>query len=204
MYPKLYTFIDAILGSVPIEHERNELVQPLIYFIQDKVNKGLPIDLNFICTHNSRRSHLCQIWMQVAASYYDIPKLRCYSGGTQQTALYPMVATVLKKQGLNVFKITETQNPIYAIKSSDNAVPIICFSKKYEDTFNPSSGYAAVLTCSQADHGCPFIVGAEKRIPITYEDPKAFDTTKNQEEGYFKRSFEIAREMFYILSQIKK
>lgn len=204
MYPKLYSTIESILASLPIEESRKVLMQPLVRFIQDKVDKGVSIDLNFICTHNSRRSHLGQIWMQVAASYYGLSNFNCYSGGTQQTALYPMVATVLKKQGLNVFKITETQNPIYAIKSSDNAVPIICFSKKYEDTFNPSSGYAAVLTCSQADHGCPFIVGAEKRIPITYEDPKAFDTTKNQEEGYFKRSFEIAREMFYILSQIKK
>lgn len=204
MYSKLYTTIDAILVSLPIEDSRKELVQPLVDFIQDKVDKGLSIDLNFICTHNSRRSHLCQIWMQVAASYYGFTNFHCYSGGTQQTALYPMVASVLKKQGLNVFKITETQNPIYAIKSSDNAIPIICFSKKYEDDFNPSSSYAAVLTCSQADNGCPFIIGAEQRIPITYEDPKAFDATNNPEQGYLKRSFQIAVEMFYILSQIKK
>lgn len=204
MYPKLFATIDSILESLPIEQRRKDLVQPLVHFIQDKVDKGLAIDLNFICTHNSRRSHLCQVWMQVAASYYGLSDFSCYSGGTEQTKMYPMVATVLKMQGLNVFSIAQTQNPIYAIKSSDNAVPIICFSKKYQDEFNPSSDFAAVLTCSQADQGCPFIAGTQQRFPITFEDPKVYDLTSNQQIGYFNRSLEIAREMFYILSQIKK
>jgi arsenate reductase len=52
------------------------------------------------------------------------------------------------------------------------------FSKKYDDEFNPKSEFAAIMTCSQADGGCPFIAGAEKRIPITYEDP--FDNTLNK------------------------
>ena len=60
------------------------------------------------------------------------------------------------------------------------------------------------MTCSQADVGCPFIAGAEKRIPVTYEDPKAFDNTEIQNEKYRERSLQIAAEMFYVFSQIKK
>ncbi|MHC5309526.1 arsenate-mycothiol transferase ArsC [Myroides sp. LJL116] len=204
MYKTLSTTISTILESQMISDSRKEVLAPLVAYIQSKVDSKSPIRINFICTHNSRRSHLTQIWMQVAASYYGIANVTCYSGGTEQTAMYPMVATVLKEQGLDVFKIAEGENPIYAIKYGDNEVPIIGFSKKYDAAFNPSGDFAAVMTCSQADGGCPFIAGAERRIPITFEDPKAFDGTANQQTGYFNRSIEIASEMFYIVSQIKK
>ena len=204
MYKALSTTICTMLESQMISDSRKGVLAPLVSYIQSKVDSKSPIRINFICTHNSRRSHLTQIWMQVAASYYGIANVTCYSGGTEQTAMYPMVATVLKQQGLDVFKIAEAENPIYAIKYGDNEVPIIGFSKKYDAAFNPSGDFAAVMTCSQADGGCPFIAGAERRIPITFEDPKAFDGTANQQSGYFNRSIEIASEMFYILSQIKK
>ena len=58
------------------------------------------------------------------------------------------------------------------------------------------------MTCSQADGGCPFIVGAEKRIPVTFEDPKVFDNTAQQAEKYKERSLQIATELFYVFSQI--
>lgn len=204
MYKTVSTTISAMLESQEISASRKEVLTPLVAYIQAKVDSKSPIRINFICTHNSRRSHLAQIWMQVAATYYGIPDVICYSGGTEQTAMYPLVATVLKEQGFNVFKISEGENPIYAIKYGDNEIPIIGFSKKYDAVFNPSSDFAAVMTCSQADGGCPFIAGAERRIPITFEDPKVFDGTENQQVGYFNRSLEIASEMFYIVSQIKK
>jgi len=204
MYKTVSTTISAMLESQEISATRKEVLTPLVAYIQAKVDSKSPIRINFICTHNSRRSHLAQIWMQVAATYYGIPDVICYSGGTEQTAMYPLVATVLKEQGFNVFKISEGENPIYAIKYGDNEIPIIGFSKKYDAAFNPSDDFAAVMTCSQADGGCPFIAGAERRIPITFEDPKVFDGTENQQVGYFNRSFEIASEMFYIVSQIKK
>ena len=59
------------------------------------------------------------------------------------------------------------------------------------------------MTCSHADGNCPFIAGAEKRIPITYEDPKLFDNTEQQAAKYEERSLQIATEMLYIFSQIK-
>lgn len=204
MYKALSTTISTILSLQVISDERKVVLAPLINYIQSKVDSKSPIRINFICTHNSRRSHLAQIWMQVAASYYGISDFTSYSGGIEQTAMYPMVATVLEQQGLEVFKIAEGENPIYSIKYGDNELPIIGFSKKYDAAFNPSGDFAAVMTCSQADEGCPFITGAERRIPIAYEDPKVFDGTEKEQTAYFNRSLEIAAEMFYVLSQIKK
>lgn len=187
-----------------ISEERKTTLQPLIDFIQNKVNNQQEIRLNLICTHNSRRSHLSQVWSQTAAAYYDIKNVFCYSGGTEATALFPMAAQTLAKQGFQIKTIAEGNNPVYAIKYNENAHPIIGFSKTFDNEFNPQSEFAAILTCSSADQGCPFIAGAEKRIPITFEDPKAFDNTPQQAEKYEERSNQIGAEMFYVFSQIKK
>ncbi|WP_340158675.1 protein-tyrosine-phosphatase [uncultured Maribacter sp.] len=203
MLPEIAQLISS-LSTDSITEERKEVLQPLKDFIQQKTTANSAIRINFICTHNSRRSHLSQVWAQTMATYFNIKNVNCYSGGTEATALFPMVAETLKNQGFQIQKLSETNNPVYAIKFSENEHPVIGFSKSYEDPFNPASEFAAVMTCSQADGGCPFIAGAEKRVPITFEDPKAFDNTPQQAEKYAERSIQIATELFYIFSQINK
>lgn len=202
MNAKLVNTISEIL-KLAINQGRKSTLQPLIDYIQDKVTAGSAININFICTHNSRRSHLSQVWAQIAAAHYQIPNVTCYSGGTEETALFPKVALTLENAGIAVSIISNSENPVYAFKYDKNALPMIGFSKKYDSPFNPESNFAAVMTCSQADGGCPFIAGAEKRIPITFEDPKISDNTAEQDEVYRNRSLQIASEMFYVFSQIK-
>ena len=204
MYQKLIEIINNKIDVQSISEERKAVLQPLIDFIQQKVNDRQDININFICTHNSRRSHLSQVWAQVASAHFNIPNVHCYSGGTEETSLFPKVAETLTNQGFNIFKIADTNNPVYAIKYSDNALPVIGFSKKYDSPFNPVSAFTAIMTCSQADGGCPFIAGAEKRIPITFEDPKISDNTQEQSKVYADRSLQIATEMFYVFSKINR
>lgn len=203
LFPKIENLVTTFSFD-SISADRKIILQPLIDFIQNKANNNQEIRLNLICTHNSRRSHLSQVWAQTAAAYYNIKNVFCYSGGTEATALFPMAAKTLIKQGFQIKTIAEGSNPVYAIKYNENSHPVIGFSKTYDDEFNPQSEFAAILTCSSADQGCPFIAGAEKRIPVTFEDPKAFDNTAQQAEKYEERSVQIATEMFYVFSQIKK
>jgi len=203
LYPEIENTVKSF-DFKQISEERKAILQPLIDFIQTKADSKVGIRLNLICTHNSRRSHLSQVWAQTAAAYYDIKNVSCYSGGTEATALFPMVAQTLGDLGFKIKTLSEETNPIYSIKYSANELPVIGFSKTYDDDFNPESGFAAIMTCSQADGGCPFIAGAEKRIPITFEDPKISDGTLQQKETYLKRSLQIGTEMFYVFSQIKK
>jgi arsenate reductase len=201
----LFSKIDNTINSLnteSISEERKKTLQLLIDFIQFKANANQEIRLNFICTHNSRRSHLSQVWAQVLAFHFNIKNVFCYSGGTEATALFPMVAKTLENTGFEIETISENKNPIYSIKYSENQHPIIGFSKKFDDNFNPKSEFAAILTCSHADQGCPFIAGAEKRIPVTFEDPKAFDNTPQQAEKYQERSLQIATELMYVFSKI--
>lgn len=203
MYPKLLETI-TLFKNQQIGEERKVILQLLIDFIQKRTEDERNTDINFICTHNSRRSHLAQVWAQIAGIYYNIPNVLCYSGGTEETAMFPKIAETLQEQGCKIFKISDTENPVYAIKYDENRPPVIGFSKKYDSPFNPDSGFAAVMTCSQADGECPFIAGAEKRISIPFEDPKMSDGTNEQTQVYHEKSLQIGAEMFYIFSQIKR
>ena len=192
------------ISKISVSEERKEVLQPLVNFIQDKVNNNEEIRLNFICTHNSRRSHLSQIWAQTMAFQFGIRNVFCYSGGTEATTMFPKVGETLVNQGFEIQQLSENENPVYAIKFSDNESPIIGFSKTYFDAFNPKTNFGAIMTCNNADEGCPMVFGTEARFPIKYDDPKAFDDTEVMNEKYAERSLEIASEMYFVFSQIKK
>jgi len=203
MYNNLSKNIELI-SKKSVSEDRKEVLQSLVDFIQNKVKTNEEVRLNFICTHNSRRSHLSQIWAQTMAFHFGIDKVFCYSGGTETTAMFPKVAETLISQGFHIQKLSEENNPVYAVKFDENQHAIICFSKTFDDAFNPNSQFSAIMTCSSADEGCPFIAGAEKRLPIRYDDPKVFDGTNLMNEKYAERSLEIASEMYFVFSQINK
>lgn len=193
----------SVLAKETISDERKQVLQPLIDYINNKVAQHKNINLIFICTHNSRRSHLSQVWAQASADYFNIKDVYCYSGGTEATALYPMVVKTLENNGFEITKLSDKRNSVYHINYGENEPPVVGFSKTFDHPFNPQKDFAAIMTCDQADAGCPFIAGAEKRIPVKYEDPKAFDNTDQQAEAYETRSTQIATEMLYVFSQIK-
>ncbi len=192
----------ASLDISSVSSERKDILNPLVDYLKDKIESKQPIRLNFICTHNSRRSHLSQIWAQTMAAYFNIENVSCYSGGTEATAMFPKVGETLINQGFKIKKLSEASNPVYSVKYSENAPSIIAFSKKYDDDFNPASAFAAIMTCSSADKGCPMVFGCDKRVAVTYEDPKKSDGTPEQTEIYFNRSLEIATEMKYVFSSL--
>ena len=203
MFQKLTATVEHI-SKTTLCNERKEVLQPLIDYIQTKIDTQQPIRLNFICTHNSRRSHLSQIWAQTMANFFGVKNVFCYSGGTEATAMFPKVAETLQNQGFEILKLSETENPVYAVKYAENEHAVICFSKKYNNDFNPKSEFAAILTCDSADENCPIVYGAEARIPIKYEDPKKSDGMPEMNETYFNRSLEIATEMKFIFENIRK
>ena len=203
LFSDIELFIKSLHPST-ISKERKATLQPLIDFIQVKVTHQEAISLNFICTHNSRRSHLSQVWAQTMAAFFGIENVFCYSGGTEATALFPMAAKTLQNSGFQIQTLSEGKNPVYAIKYAENAHPIMGFSKRLDDDFNPKTGFAAIMTCNSANEACPLVLGAEKRIPITFEDPKAFDNTPQQAQKYHERSVQIATELLYVFSQLKK
>ncbi len=190
-------------SDINISEDRKVILKPLINYIQLKAQLNEAIRLNFICTHNSRRSHLSQIWAQTSAYYFNINNVYSYSGGTETTEIFPKIIETFTKQGFEVEKLSEGFNPVFAVKYAKNEPAIICFSKIYNDHFNPKSNFAAIVTCNSANENCPLVFGADLRIPIMYNDPKEFDGTEMMDVKYFERSLEIAQEMWYVFKSIK-
>ena len=201
MLPKLANTIETICNT-HVPEARKKVLQPLIDYIQEKLNAGKESKLNFICTHNSRRSQFSQIWAQTAADYYGVP-VRCFSGGVEVTNFNERAVKAIESSGFKV-SAEGDGNPTYSILPSNDSKPILAFSKLYDDPTNPEDQFAAVMTCAHADENCPFIPGAEKRLAVRYEDPKEFDNTPKEAEMYKERSMQIGREMFYTFGQIKR
>ena len=188
-------------GQIP--EERKTTLKHLANFVETKVKAGEKVELIFICTHNSRRSHISQIWAQTAANYYGVPNVTTYSGGTEATAFNPRAVKAMEEAGFKIKKTTESSNPIYEVRFSDNATAIKAFSKKYDGDGNPTSGFGAVMTCSHADHNCPIVGGASVRIVTPYDDPKDFDNTAQEAAKYTERVHQIGREILYAFSLVK-
>ena len=193
---------ELILGFDSIPNERKILLSKISSFIQERKNKNQEINLVYVCTHNSRRSHFGQIWSAVAANYFHLKNVNTFSGGTEATAFNQNAINALTSVGFEIEKLNDSDNPHYSVKFG-LADKTICFSKTVDDKANPTANFAAIMTCSDADQNCPFIPGVDLRIGTTYDDPKAFDGTELQDKMYNERSIQIATECLYVFSQIK-
>lgn len=189
--------------STILDH-RKLILKQLAEFVVSKQKSNESIELNFICTHNSRRSHISQLWAQAAAAYYGVENVHCYSGGTEATAFNPRAVKAMSEVGFVITKLDDAENPRYEVRFSETGKSLIAFSKKYNDSSNPANGYAAIMTCSHADENCPLVVGAAARISLPYEDPKDFDGTNQESEKYHERVLEIGREIAFAFSLVKQ
>ena len=204
LYPRLAETVTATIGEFSqIAEERKASLRKFVSFVNQQIAAGNTARVTFICTHNSRRSHLAQIWAQTAAAYYNVPGVETFSGGTEATAFNPRAAAALKRAGFSIEAGGQGSNPVYRVRYVDTSDTMEAFSKVYDQPPNPTSDFAAVMTCSEADAACPLVIGATERIPITYEDPKAFDGTDLETEAYDRRCRQIAREMLFVFSQVR-
>ncbi len=186
-----------------ISAERKALLAHISKYIESKRANNQSVNLVYVCTHNSRRSHFGQVWAAVAARYYQIPNVFTFSGGTEATAFNPNAIKALSTTGFEIIPETTGSNVHYTVRFGDKEYTN-CFSKVYDDEVNPKANFAAIMTCSDAEENCPFIPGVELRIGTTYDDPKAFDGTPQQDEKYLERSNQIALECLYVFSQVKE
>ncbi len=203
-YPPLTQYLaEAVSGFDMIPSDRRIALAQVADYIRERLSKSQPALLTFICTHNSRRSHLSQIWAQVAAEFYGLKGVATFSGGTEATAFNPRAVAAMQRSGLKIVADDPTaSNPRYSVAASDSAAPQVCFSKAYGDAPNPSTGYCAVMTCSQADDACPLVMGCDLRMPIRYEDPKIADDTEQESQRYDERCAQICCEMLYMMSLV--
>ncbi len=181
---------------------RRDQLKPLVEYIRTRQQQKQPIQLTFVCTHNSRRSHLSQVWAAISAVHYQVTGVQTFSGGTEATAFNPRAIAALGRAGVRVEALTESKNPRYAVRFSSMVEPLICFSKVHNQPPNPTADFCAILVCTEADKSCPVIAGAEARIMLPFDDPKIADGTAEESAKYDERCAQIAREMLFVFSQV--
>lgn len=201
MIPVIQSYCDSLVKNFEsIPEWRKTLLRKVSAYMVQKQKENQPVNLVYICTHNSRRSHFGQVWAHVAADYYQVKNVNTFSGGTEATAFHTNAIQALRRVGFIIKQVTTGNNPVYHVFHDEEAKPGICFSKTYDDPHNPHDHFAAIMTCSDAEENCPFIPGVELRIGTTYDDPKLFDGTPLQDEKYDEQCKQIALETFYIFS----
>ncbi len=186
--------------SIPAD--RKVQLETLSAYVEQKYKAQKTPKLIVICTHNSRRSHLGQLWLAAAADYYQLPTLESFSGGTEATAFNPNAVAAVKRIGFDISTLVAAENPIYKILWKEEQEPYHAFSKRFEEPPNPTQEFAAIMVCTEADEGCPFVPGTDFRIPLPFEDPKAFDGTPQEAAKYDERCEQIGTEMLYVMSKV--
>jgi len=208
MSPNLYVPLENYCQNFKnefhlISEDRQQQLEELAHYISQKQNNNQPTKLNVICTHNSRRSHIGQLWLAAAALFYKKNNIHTYSGGTEATAFNHRSVAALRRVGFEIVTADSTvENPIYFATFGFSHTPLKMFSKKYDHANNPEKEFAAIMVCSDADEACPLILGADDRFALTFEDPKRFDDTNLESKKYDERVRQIGREIFYLMSKV--
>ncbi len=184
-----------------IPAERVDMLKEIADAIYSEKNVDGKADILFICTHNSRRSHIAQLWLQTAMDYYGVQGVNVFSGGLEATAFNPNAISAMERAGFKISGVQSGGNPVYS--ASNGISNQIMYSKKYTDRQNPQTGFLAIMVCSDADKSCPIVEGADDRFSLPYDDPRYYDNTPSQDLKYDETVRKISREMFYLADQVK-
>jgi len=199
----LRPYVEQVLLDLDeIPDERKAVLEEIAKDVSEQIKSNKNARLIYICSHNSRRSHMAQLWAQTAACYYGIDHVTTFSGGTEATECNIRTVEALRRVGFSVVGDSEEENPVYQIRFSLHRPPMKAFSKLYNEGGNPTDNFIALMCCSKADMECPVVDGAQSRYAIHYVDPKESDDTNEEATAYDERCREIALEMFYLMSQV--
>ena len=198
--------------SIASIHEKAQ--KELAKVIVEQYQQGKELSIILVCTGNSRRSMMGAAMGNASAAYHGLSDLRFYSGGTTPSAFNSRSIRALKEIG---FKIEPTgekaklgpngeDNPFYQVSwVKDQGWNCIEFSKHYNDPKNPQKDFIALMVCDEADSTCPVVImGATKRIPVPFADPKAFDGKPEEAAKYSERRDDIGRFMLSTLAIAKE
>ena len=124
-------FFEKSYQNILIDDDRKILLIKIAEKIAENSTNN-DININFICTHNSRRSQLGQVWSFFAANYFNLP-INALSGGTEVTAFHRNTVETLTQTGFkfDVVEFSHT-NPLYKISFSDEKPSLLGFSKLYD------------------------------------------------------------------------
>ncbi|MBL8891016.1 MAG: hypothetical protein JNL67_13625 [Planctomycetaceae bacterium] len=212
LYPELRSHAALLTTSFDmIEARHHASMKELSNWIAANWSPDSELQIISTCTGNSRRSIMGAQLGNLAAAYYGLDNVRFFSGGTQPTAFNARTIATLKEIGFRVEptgaeelrSLPQLPNPIYRVAWGEG-LEMLEFSKKYNASSNPQSGFAVILVCSDADESCPTVPGASLRLPLKFLDPKSYDDSPFESQKYAERRDDIARTLLAVMADARR
>lgn len=188
-------------ASNSIPSDRKKVLDAISETIKTHLNTEEKLDIVVVCTHNSRRSQLGEVWINTLTEHFNLDAITAYSGGMEETAFNSRMVKAMRGLGFDISEVESGENPRYVVKEIDMDDHIL-FSKVYDHAMNPEKDFMALMVCGHADENCPIVHGMKYRIPLRYKDPKEFDDTAHESEAYKSKVKEIGSEIYYILDRV--
>jgi arsenate reductase len=203
-HPELKAYIlELAQEQLIISADRKATLDELAQVMATHWERSGGCSIIVICTHNSRRSHIGQLWFQSLATWFGLQNMQSYSGGTEATAFNPKAREALERAGFRFEVVLEDeQNPRIWGRCGQHNPGRLLFSKKFDDAANPRQNFIALMVCDEAAEACPFVPGATVRLSLPYPDPKHEDGTPGETAAYDKAVRDIGRELYYVMERV--
>lgn len=176
-----------------IKESRLKILDHIARQLVNVIQQDDEANVVFVCTHNSRRSQIAQVCLQLFLQELNIKNIGVFSCGTEKTHIPPQIFALFKRQGLEV---RESKNDSIEVFNQ-----IVLFSKTYEDDSLPKRSIA-IMVCDSASETCPFVPSFNQRISLEFRDPKQADGSPEEEKSYNKAWIKIATEMAYLVLKL--
>ena len=144
LHPSLAQTVESMADdTVDIAQVRQSELNEVALWVADMLVDSGHVDLTFICTHNSRRSHLAQVWAQVGAKFQGC---RAYAHSAEARKRPHATHARLRRCVRAGFQVAVqdtvrgTSNPTYGVSMGKDVAGMACFSKTYTDEANPQQG----------------------------------------------------------------
>lgn len=206
---ELYPILNEYVKEFPkefrkIPEDRRYRLNEIVYFLEEQEENKEPWQVIFISTNQSSVSQMAQVWSKVAAYHFGFQKFQSFSGGLKPIEITMSSIITMEKAGFIIYKSNIGGIDVYRIKYSYNLEPIVAFPKKIRHVKNPYENFMAVLVEENADINITNIKGTYDRLLLNYNDPVGYEGSDLEDQVYEESCRTVAREMFYIFSQLKK
>jgi protein-tyrosine-phosphatase len=203
---QLHDLIDRLRSEAnKILDDRQVELDELAKNILSLLSKSAEVNVVFICTHNSRRSQLAEIWLRLAIEIMGMNNFKIASGGTEQTAFNHRMIYALEAAGFQIEKMDDSINPKYQqLNAEKRPFGPNMYSKVFDAVLSNTTSSMAVMVCDSAAEACPHVANATLRSELLYKDPKVSDGSESESLVYIEKVEEIGREMLYLADRLNE
>lgn len=183
-----------------IDETRKQELAKLTAYIRYKESD--PIHLVFIDNDNARGSLFAQVWAKVAARYFGLEHVETYSAGNNATEIAGNFVYTLLSLQFDLFVEGDEVNSRHFFVFDNRKNACICFAKPIDHYSIPLENFGTIDTNPTRMN--IILAGSELQVHFPYTDPQTSDGTSEAQQNYRQFSNEIAREMLYLFSRLKK